>query len=169
MKFKIALVDLLLAEYVLGRVCVGRRTEDELLATPLGQVYRSCFCFQQKSSDRFKSRLNASFVLQSAPWDCDIFAYKCDYIPQFKFLIVLFTKKLVLKQLVSVGNNLALQSPNKWWLAWRNQLVPGSLLLIKRWLLNHYQWCVNFPQVAYRLLYLKLVSTSKCNVSTNSP
>lgn len=63
MKFKIALVDLLLAEYVLGHICVGRRTEDEFLATPLGQVYRSCFCFQQKSSDRFKSRLNSSFVL----------------------------------------------------------------------------------------------------------
>lgn len=169
MKFKIALVDLLLAEYVLGRVCVGRRTEDELLATPLGQVYRSCFCFQQKSSDRFKSRLNASFVLQSAPWDWDIFAYKCDDIRQFKFLIVLFTKKLVLKQLVSVGNNLALQSPNKWWLAWRNQLVPGSLLSHRShadcWTIIR---CVNFPQVAYRLLYLKLVSTSKCNVSTNS-
>lgn len=63
MKFKIALVDLLLAEYVLGHICVGRRTEDEFLAAPLGQVYRSCFCFQQKSSDRFKSRLISSFVL----------------------------------------------------------------------------------------------------------
>lgn len=92
------------------------------------------------------------------------------YIPQFKFLIVLFTKKLVLKQLVSVGNNLALQSPIKWWLAWRNQLVPGSLLSHRShadcWTIIR---CVNFPQVAYRLLYLKLVTKSKCNVSTNSP